>query len=42
MNSELIKWLSQMPKNYSLSGSKTSFYNGEKQLKLFLKINHDK
>ena len=41
MDSKLIKWLSQMPKNYSLSGSKTSFYNGEKQLKLFLKINHD-
>ena len=38
MDSELIKWLAQMPKNYSLSGSKTSFYNGEKQLKLFLKI----
>ena len=38
MDSELIKWLSQMPKNYSLSGSKTSFYNGEKQMKLFLKI----
>ena len=36
MDSELIKWLAQMPKNYSLSGSKTSFYNGEKQLKLFL------
>ena len=42
MDSKLIKWLSQMPKNYSLSGSKTSFYNGEKQLKLFLKINYDK
>ena len=42
MDSELIKWLAQMPKNYTLSGSKTSFYNGEKQLKLFLKINHDK
>tara|TARA_R100000278_G_scaffold73465_1_gene57559 strand:- start:353 stop:529 length:177 start_codon:yes stop_codon:yes gene_type:complete len=38
MDSELIKWLSQMPKNYELSGSKKSFYNGEKQLKLFLKI----
>ncbi len=38
MDSELIKWLSQMPKSYSLSGSKTSYYNGEKQLKLFLKI----
>ena len=38
MDSELIKWLSQMPKSYSLSGSKTSFYNGEKQLKLFFKL----
>ena len=38
MDSELIKWLSQMPKNYSLSGSKISYYNGEKQMKLFLKI----
>ena len=38
MDSELIKWLTQMPKNYSLSGSKTSFYNGEKQLKLFFKL----
>ena len=38
MDSELIKWLSQMPKNYSLSGSKTSYYNGEKQLKLFFRI----
>ncbi len=38
MDSELIKWLATMPKSYSLSGSKTSFYNVEKQLKLFLKI----
>ena len=38
MDSELIKWLATMPKNYSLSGSRTSNYNGERQLKLFLKI----
>ena len=38
MDSELIKWLATMPKKYSLSGSKTSYYNGEKQMKLFLKI----
>ena len=38
MDSELIKWLATMPKNYSLSGSKTSNNNGERQLKLFLKI----
>ena len=38
MDSELIKWLATMSKNYSLSGSKTSYYNGEKQMKLFLKI----
>ena len=38
MDSQLIKWLAQMQKNYELSGSKTSLYNGEKQLKLFLKI----
>ena len=38
MDSELIKWLATMPKNYSLSGSKTSYYNGEKQLKLFFRI----
>ncbi len=38
MDSELIKWLATMQKNYSLSGSKTSYYNGEKQMKLFLKI----
>ena len=42
MNSELIKWLAQMPKNYDLSAHKISYYNGEKQLKLFLKINYDK
>ena len=41
MDSELMKWLAQMPKNYELSGSKTSLYNGEKQLKLFLKIKND-
>ena len=38
MDSELIKWLAQMPKNYDLSAHKISYYNGEKQLKLFLKI----
>jgi len=38
MDSELLKWLAQMPKNYSYSASKISFYNGEKQMKLFLKI----
>ena len=38
MDAELIKWLAQMPPKYELSGSKTSFYNNEKQLKLFLKI----
>ena len=38
MDSELLKWIAQAPKNISLSGSKTSYYNGEKQMKLFLKI----
>ena len=42
MDSELLKWIAQAPKNISLSGSKTSFYNCDKQLKLFLKINNDK
>ena len=42
MDSEILKWIEKAPKNISLSGSKTSFYNGEKQLKLFLKINYDK
>lgn len=38
MDSELLKWIAQAPKNIALSGSKTSYYNGEKQLKLFFKI----
>ena len=38
MDSELLKWIAQAPKNISLSGSKTSYYNGEKQLKLFFRI----
>ena len=38
MDSEILKWIEKAPKSISLSGSKTSFYNGEKQLKLFLKI----
>ena len=29
MNSELIKWLAQMPKNYDLSAHKISYYNGD-------------
>ena len=36
MSPELIKWLADMPKEYKLSGSKEAYYNGEKQLKLFL------
>lgn len=36
MTPELIKWLADMPKGYELAGSKESYYNGEKQLKLFL------
>tara|TARA_R100001443_G_scaffold4759_1_gene13342 strand:+ start:1178 stop:1300 length:123 start_codon:yes stop_codon:yes gene_type:complete len=36
MNPELIKWLAAMPKEYQLAGSKESYYNGEKQVKLFL------
>ena len=38
MDSEILKWIEKAPKSISLSGRKTSFYNGEKQLKLFLKI----
>ena len=38
MDSEILKWIEKAPKNISLSGSKTSYYNGEKQMKLFLKI----
>ena len=38
MDSELLKWLAQMPKGYSYSSSKVSFYNGQKQLKIFLEI----
>ena len=36
MSPELIKWLADMPKEYKLSGSKEAYYNGERQLKLFL------
>ena len=32
-----IEWLSKMPKELELSGSKESYYNGERQLKLFLR-----
>ena len=38
MDSEILKWIEKAPKSISLSGSKTSFYNGEKQLKLFFKL----
>ena len=38
MDSKILKWIEQAPKSLRLSGSKKSFYNGEKQLKLFLKI----
>ena len=38
MDSEILKWIEQAPKSLRLSGSKTSYYNGEKQMKLFLKI----
>tara|TARA_R100001163_G_C4868821_1_gene71602 strand:+ start:345 stop:470 length:126 start_codon:yes stop_codon:yes gene_type:complete len=38
MDSEVLKWIEQAPKSLRLSGSKTSFYNGEKQLKLFFKL----
>ena len=37
MDKELIKWLAEMPKNYELAGSKQGDYNGQHQLKLFLK-----
>ena len=37
MSPEIIEWLSKMPKELELSGSKESYYNGEKQLKLFLR-----
>ena len=37
-DSDLLKWIAQAPKNLSLSGSKVSDYNGEKQLKLFFKL----
>ena len=36
MSPEIIKWLADMPKGYQLSGSKEAYYNGQKQLKLFL------
>ena len=38
MDYEILKWIEQAPKSLRLSGSKTSYYNGEKQMKLFLKI----
>ena len=38
MDFEILKWIEKAPKSISLSGSKTSFYNGEKQLKLFFKL----
>ena len=38
MDSEILKWIDQAPKSLRLSGSKTSYYNGELQLKLFFKM----
>jgi hypothetical protein len=38
MDSEILKWIEQAPKSLKLSGSKTSYYNGELQLKLFFKM----
>ena len=38
MDSEILKWIEQAPKSLRLSGSKKSFYNGERQLKLFFEI----
>jgi len=42
MDSEILKWIDQAPKSLRLSGSKTSYYNGEEQLKLFFKILEEK
>ena len=30
MTPEIIEWLSKMPKDFQLSGSKEAYYNGEK------------
>ena len=38
MDSKILKWIEQAPKSLRLSGSKKSFYNGERQLKLFFEI----
>ena len=40
-DSDLLKWIAQAPKNLSLSGSKVSDYNGERQLKLFFKLQEE-
>ena len=37
MPEELKKSLESIPEGYELSGSKESYYNGERQLKLFLR-----
>tara|TARA_R100000353_G_scaffold82775_1_gene62022 strand:- start:37 stop:165 length:129 start_codon:yes stop_codon:yes gene_type:complete len=42
MDSEILKWIEKAPKSLRLSGSKTSYYNGEEQLKLFFKILEEK
>ena len=41
MDSKILKWIDQAPKSLKLSGSKESFYNGERQLKLFFEIVKD-
>ena len=37
MNQDFLKWLSEMPTNYKLVGNKEGFYNGQSQIKLFIK-----
>jgi len=39
MDSEILKWIAQAPKDkIKLSSHKECFYNGELQLKLFFKL----
>ena len=38
MDSEILKWIAQAPKQIKLSAHKECFYNGEPQLKLFFKL----
>jgi len=37
MNEEFLKWLALIPKGYKVTGHKETDYNGQAQVKLFIK-----